>query len=83
MLFTVPSTGGFKENHTVLFFSGFKNPHKKIHETRKLESQKLKSEKPRVYAQKPQQKMSFKNSISVCIHAKLGACFFLAVPVLT
>jgi hypothetical protein len=27
----------FKENHTV-FFTGFKNPHKKIRETKKLES---------------------------------------------
>ncbi len=51
MLFTVPSTGGFSENHILLYFtadiyenhenhthSAFKNPYKKIHETQKLES---------------------------------------------
>jgi hypothetical protein len=34
MLFTVPSTGGFL-NKTILY-SGFKNTHTKIRETRKL-----------------------------------------------
>ncbi len=60
-----------------IFFSGFKNPFKKIPETRKLKSihvqhfveqknegRKLESEKTRVYAQKTQLKMPFKNSIS-------------------
>ncbi len=35
MLFTVPSTSGFKKNP---YSSGFKNPYKKIRETRKIES---------------------------------------------
>jgi hypothetical protein len=34
MLFTDLSTGGFKENHILLWFN---NPYKKICETRKLE----------------------------------------------
>jgi hypothetical protein len=52
MLFTVPSTGGFKKT---ILFSGFKNPYKK-QETRKLESEK----KPETLTGMP-----FKNSISV------------------
>jgi hypothetical protein len=36
LLFTVPSTGGFKKK--TILFSGFKNPYKKISKTRKLES---------------------------------------------
>ncbi len=36
MLFKVPSTGGFKRKPYSSL--GFKNPYKKIHETRKLES---------------------------------------------
>ncbi len=36
MLFTVPSIGGFLKK--TIIFSGFKNPHKKIRETSKLES---------------------------------------------
>jgi hypothetical protein len=35
MLFTAPSTGGFKKT---ILFSGFKNPYKKISKTRTLES---------------------------------------------
>jgi hypothetical protein len=58
----------------ILFYDK-KNPYKKIHETRKLESvhekhfveRKMRVEnqpKTRVYAQKPRLKMPFKNSIS-------------------
>jgi hypothetical protein len=63
-----------------ILFSGFKNPYKKISETRKSESiqeqhfvawkiegrirKELESEKNRVYAEKPRLKMLIKNSIS-------------------
>ncbi len=33
ILFTVPSTADFKDNHTPILCSGFKNPYKKIRET--------------------------------------------------
>jgi hypothetical protein len=54
MLFTVPSTGGFKENHTLLWFSKLlqKNPRNK------------KTQKDSSLCQKSRLKMPFKNSIS-------------------
>jgi hypothetical protein len=70
MLLTVPSIlVDFKKT---ILFSGFKNPYKKIHETRKLESiheqhfieRNNRVEVSRFYAQKPRLKMQFKNSIS-------------------
>ncbi len=37
MLFKVPANGYFKENQKTILLFGFKNPYKKICETRKLE----------------------------------------------
>jgi hypothetical protein len=76
MQYTVPSTRGFYGKPYRYSSLVLKIRTKKISETRKLESiverknegrkpdKKLESKKTRVYVQKPQLKMSFKNSIS-------------------